>query len=239
VIGVEVSGKERDTWKKTYDYYLYQSEEETLRKLLANITDKFSGKSSESGRVWASGGKQFVLDSGYPHYKTWLFDKDSWRAVWMENEIKKIKDGDSSQLTMMPLPLEYDSSLDHLFKSSVSDPNYLSLEEKRSKITSANFRSRVEITPSPHGDLLAVRLPEGRQKYAVQTPTTYVLNYILKITTDPKGEMSLDVQKKIESGIKKSFLWEDFVIDEDFLWTPDGRGLLFVSGDKFRLESIP
>ena len=33
VIGVEVSGKERDTWKKTYDYYLYQSGEGTLRKL--------------------------------------------------------------------------------------------------------------------------------------------------------------------------------------------------------------
>ena len=79
--------KERDTWKKTYDYYLYQSGEGTLRKLFGDITDKFSGKSGESGRVWASGGKQFVLNSGYPHYKTWLFDTDSWRAVWMENEI--------------------------------------------------------------------------------------------------------------------------------------------------------
>ena len=131
---------------------------------------------------------------------------------------------------MTPLPLEYDSSLDHLFEISASDPNYLSLEEKRNKITTANFRSRVEITPSPRGDLLAVRLPEGRQKYAVQTSTTYVLNYVLKIITGPKGEMSLDVRKKIESGRKKSFLWIDFWIDEDFLWTADGRGLLFVCG---------
>lgn len=70
VIGVEVSEKEtyrdyvtgvmkeRNTWKKTYDYYLYQSEEGTLRKLFGGITDKFSGKfsgttSGDSGRVWA------------------------------------------------------------------------------------------------------------------------------------------------------------------------------------------
>lgn len=251
VIGVEVSQKEtyrdcvtgvmkeRNTWKKTYDYYLYQREEGRLRKLFGDISDKFSGKSGESGRVWASGGKQFVLDSGYPHYKTWLFDTNSWCAVWMERKIKKIKDGDSSQLTITPLPLEYDSSLDHLFEISVSDPNYLSLEEKRNKITTANFRSRVDITPSPRGDLLAVRLSEGRQKYAVQTPTTHEINYILKITTDPTGEMALDVRKRIESGINKSFLWTDFVIDEDFLWTSDGRGLLFVAGDKLRLETIP
>lgn len=215
VIGFEVSGKGRDAWKKTYDYYLYQGEEGRLTKVFGDITDKFSGKSSESGRVWASGGKQFVLNSGYPHYKTWLFDTNSWSAVWMEREVKKIKDGDSSPLTMTPLPLDYN------------------------KITNANSSSHVEITPSPRGDLLAVRLPEGRQKYAVQNPEGYVLNYVLKIVTGPKGELSLDVEKKIESGIKKSFLWMDFWIDEDLFWTADGRGLLFVTGDKFRLERIP
>lgn len=247
VIGVEVSEKEtyrdcvtgvmkeRNSWKKTYDYYLYQSEEGTLRKLFGNIGDKFSGKSGKSGRVWASNGKQFVLDSGYPHYKTWLFDKDSWRAVWMENEIKKIKDGDSSQLTMTPLPLEYDSSLDDLEKSDPSDEK---LREKRNKIIDENSSSHVEITPSPGRDLLAVRLPEGRQKGAKETSTYYVL----KIVTGPKGEMSLDVVERVESGRKKRFLWIDFWIPENVFWTADGRGLLFVTfvaSDKIRLESIP
>jgi hypothetical protein len=249
VIGVEVSEKEtyrdcvtgvmkeRNTrgYGKTYDYYLYQSEEGTLRKLFGNIDSKFSGKSGKSGRVWGSGGKQFVLDSGYPHYKTWLFDTNSWCAVWMENEIKKIKDGDSSQLTMTPLPLEYDSSLDYPEKS---DPLDEKLREKRNKIIDENSSSHVEITPSPRGDLLAVRLPKGGQKDAKETSTYYVL----KIVTGSKGEMSLDVVKKVESGRKKKFLWTDFWIPEDFIWTADGQGLLFftfVASDKFRLESIP
>jgi hypothetical protein len=216
VIGVEVSGKGRDTWKKTYDYYLYQIEEGTLKKLFGDITDKFSGKSGKSGRVWASGGKQFVLDSGYPNSKTWLFDTDSWLAVWMEREIKKIKDGDSSQLTMTPLPLE---------------------AEERDKVTTENTPFRLEITPSPHRDLLLVHLLEGKWG-APKYPSTC---YVLKIVTGPKGEISLNVLKKIESGRKGSFLWMDDWITEIYFWTADGRGLLFTDfrGEKFRSVSIP
>lgn len=216
VIGVEVSGKGRDTWKKTYDYYLYQSEEGTLRKLFGDITDKFSGKGGESGRVWASGGKQFVLNSRYPNSKTWLFDTDSWLAVWMENEIKKIKDGDSSPLTMTTLPLE---------------------AKERDKVTTENIPLRVAITPSPRRDLLLVHLLEGEWR----TPKYPSTCYVLKIIPGPKGEISLDVLKKIESGRKESFLWMDFWVPECIFWTADGRTLLFTNllGDKFRSENIP
>jgi len=207
VIGVEAS----DKW--TYHYYLYQSEEGTLKKLSGDIKGKFSGESGESGRVWASSGKQFMLKL---KYKTWLFDTNSWCAVWMENEIKKIKDGDLSPLTMTPLPLE---------------------AEERDKVTTENTPFRVDITPSPRKDLLLVHLLEGEWR----TPKYPSTCYVLKIIPGPKGEISLDILKKIESGRKESFLWMDFWVPECIFWTADGRGLLFTNlwGDKFRFVSIP
>lgn len=201
-------------------------------------TSQFSPyEPSGYGRVWLSDGKHFILHSGYPYYKTWLFNTASLSAVWIEREIGRFKDGNFSQPQRLiaTLPLEdgeVDSSKEPLPKSPHwDDPNY----EKRGKMIEKNSSSRVVIEPSPVGNLLAVRLPEGKKKEGKLTSTCYVL----KIVTDPKGEMFLDVVKKGESGIKKRFLWIDFWVDEDLFWTADGRGLLFFAGDKFRFESIP
>ena len=108
VIGVM---KKTGEYKCTYHYYLYQREGGTLANLVNQLEDTSRAVSpyapSGYGRVWCSDGKHFVLNSGYPYYKTWLFNTASWSAVWMEREIKKIKDETSSQLTMAPLPLEH------------------------------------------------------------------------------------------------------------------------------------
>lgn|GEM_PF-4540101 len=209
VIGVQ---KKKDRYEYTHHYYLYQLE----RGLLTNIanrledTSQFSPYKPSGRRVWLSDGKHFILNSGYPYHKTWLFNTASLSAVWMEREIERFEDGNFSQpqriITTLPLEDgEVDSSKEPL-------PGLV-------------------IEPSPAGNLLAVRLPEGKQKHEKQTSTCYVL----KIVTGPKGEMSLDVVKKVESRRIKRFIWS---IREDFIWTADGRGLLFVAGDKFRLESI-
>jgi hypothetical protein len=157
----------------------------------------------------------------------------------MEREIKRMKDGNSSERVMVPLPLEdleYDLSKDPLPElPDVSAPNFSLQEEKRNKMIDANSASEVVIESSPRGNLLAVGPSKAERKNAKSTFTYYVL----KIEAGPKGETALDVRKKIESGRKKSFLWIDFWIPESFFWTADGRGLLFVAGDKFRLESIP
>jgi len=239
-----------------YHYYLYQRERGTLTNLGDQLKSEWM--SSSYGRVWCSDGKHLVLNSGYPYYKTWLFNTASRSAVWMESEITKIKEGTLSQLTMVPLPLEhleYDSSQAPLpERPSGLDPNQLSVEEKRSKMIHANSESRVAIEPSPQGNLLAVCLPESEQKDSKSTSTYYVL----KIETDAKGETVLVVQKKILFDKKIAFEGEQSLIvrfllgitpkkkreawmeafRESFSWTDDGRGLLFVAGDKFRLESI-
>jgi hypothetical protein len=229
----------------THHYYLYQQESGTLTNLINRLEDtsQFSPyEPSGHGRVWLSDGKHFILHSGYPYYKTWLFNKDSLSAVWMEREMERFESGNFSQRQRLiaTLPLkdgEVDSSKEPLPKSPRwDDPNFSSLDEKHSKMIEKNSSSRVVIEPSPAGNLLALRLPEGSQKHEKQTSTCYVL----KIVTDPKGEISLDIIKKVESGIKKRFLWIDW-IDEYLYWTANGRGLLFTDfrGDKFRLESIP
>ena len=226
VIGVQ---RKKDSYSYTHHYYLYQRERGTLTAIANRLADtsQFSPyKPSNQGRVWCSHGQHFVLSSGYPYYKTWLFNTASLAAVWMEKGIKVIQAGASSQLTMVPLPLEdheYDSSRAPLpAYPDWSATNYVSMEQERNKMIDANSVSKVVIEPSPHGNLLAVRLPESEQKDAKSTC------YVLEIATDPKGEMSLAVRKKIEFGRGESFLWR-----------VDGRGLLFVADDKFRLESIP
>jgi hypothetical protein len=229
VIGVM---EKKGDYKCAYHYYLYQRERGTLTNLVNQLEDTSRAVSpyapSGHGRVWCGDGKHFVLNSGYPYYKTWLFNTASWSAVWMEREIKRIKDGNSPQLTMVPLPLEhleYDSSQDPLPRpfDHLHDANFDSLMEKQKKMIDVNASSRVVIEPSLRGNLLAIRLPEGEQWFK-STSTCYVL----EITTSPKGEMSFAVRKKIEFGR-----------GESFFWTADGQGLLFVADDKFRLESIP
>lgn len=181
---------------------------------------------SGEGRVWLGGGKHFVLMSGYD--KTWLFDTASLSAVWMENEIKKIKEGTSTQLTTVPLPLEHpehDASQEPPpALPGVPGENSPAAQEEHDKTADTAGAAMVTIEPAPRGDLLAVRLPNGGQKDA----NPAAMCYVLQIETGPKGEMFLSVQKKIE-----------FARGESFFWTADGRGLLFGAGDKFRLESIP
>ena len=259
VIGVQ---RKKDSYSYTHHYYLYQRERGTLTALANRLADtsQFSPyKPSNQGRVWCSDGQHFVLSSGYPYYKTWLFNTASLAAVWMEKGIKGIQAGASSQLTMVPLPLEdheYDSSRAPLpAYPDWSATNHVSMEQERNKMIDANSASKVVIEPSPHGNLLAVRLPESEQKDAKSTSTYYVL----KIDTDAKGETVLVVPKKILFDQKIAFEGEQSLIvrfllgitpkkkreawmeafRESFSWTDDGRGLLFVAGDKFRLESIP
>lgn len=181
----------------THHYYLYQRESGTLTNIINRLEDtsQFSPyEPSGYGRVWLSDGKHFILHSGYPYYKTWLFNTASLSAVWIEREIGRFKDGNFSQPQRLiaTLPLEdgeVDSSKEPLPKSPHwDDPNY----EKRGKMIEKNSSSRVVIEPSPVGNLLAVRLPEGKKKEGKSTSTCYVL----KIVTDPKGEMFLDVVKK-------------------------------------------
>ena len=243
LIGVQKKKKREYIEDTHHYYYLYQRESGTLTNIINRLEDtsQFSPyETSGHGRVWLSDGKHFILNSGYPYYKTWLFNTDSLSTVWMEREMERFEDGNFSQRQRLiaTLPLEdgeVDSSKEPLPK--LPREHDANLYEKRRKMIEKNSSSRVVIEPSPAGNLLAVRQPEGRQRHEKQTSTCYVL----KIVPGPKGELSLDVLKKIESGIKKRFLWIDYWIPEDFFWTADGRGLLFTDfgGDKFRLVNIP
>jgi hypothetical protein len=94
VIGV---GEEKGTHlnRPSYHYYLYQRGRGTLTNLGNQLESEWLLPGY--GRLWCCDGKHFVLNSGYPYYKTWLFNTASWSAVWMEREMESIKDGNTSQ----------------------------------------------------------------------------------------------------------------------------------------------
>lgn len=227
VIGVQ---RKQDSYSHTHHYYLYQREKGTLTPLANRLKDtsQFSAwRPSGGGRVWCSDGKHLVLNSGHPYYKTWLFDTTSLAAVWMEREMKGLKAGIPSPLTMVPLPLEdgeYDSSRDPLpAYPDLGTTNHVSMEQKRNKTIRANNASKVVIEPSPHRNRLAVCLPVGERKNAKSTSTCFLLS----IGATQKGEASLVVHSttEVEGG-------------ERFLWTSDGRRLLFGAGAKWRWASV-